>query len=127
MNAITKSPRRQIAVAAAMTEKVRSALDLWLAGFPSENTCRAYRREITAFATFAGRDNVAEAVAHFLALDDGQAHAVADAWRARKLEGGLSPASINRSMSALNSLVASARRHGITILRLEAKGVKSRA
>ncbi|MGO9459330.1 MAG: tyrosine-type recombinase/integrase [Rhodomicrobium sp.] len=127
MNAITKSPRRQIAVAAAMTEKVRSALDLWLAGFPSENTCRAYRREITAFATFAGRDNLAEAVAHFLALEDGQAHAVADAWRARKLEGGLSPASINRSMSALNSLVASARRHGITILRLEAKGVKSRA
>jgi len=31
------------------------------------------------------------------------------------------------SMSALNSLVSSARRHGIAKLRLEAKGVKSKA
>ena len=109
-----------------MTAKVRSALHVWLSGFPSENTRRAYACEISTFAAFAGRDNVAEAVSHFLALEDGQAHAVADAWRAKKLEGGLSPASINRSMAALNSLVASARRHGITTLRLEAKGVKSK-
>ena len=109
-----------------LTAKVRSALHLWLSGFPSENTRRAYACEISAFAAFAGRENVAEAVSHFLALEDGQAHAVADAWRAQKLEGGLSPASINRSMSALNSLVRSARRHGLTSLRLEAKGVKSK-
>src|SRR5271165_3693701 len=109
-----------------LTAKVRSALHLWLSGFLSENTRRAYACEISAFAAFAGRENTAEAVAHFLALEDGQAHAVADAWRAKKLDGGLSPASINRSMSALNSLVASARRHGLTVLRLEAKGVKSK-
>ncbi len=120
-------PSREIVIAAAMTEKVRGALDLWLSGFSSQNTRRAYRKEIEAFAASAGRDDVAEAVAHFLALEDGQAHAVADAWRARKLEDGLSPASINRSMSTLNSLVASARRHGLTALRLEAKGVKSKA
>ena len=63
---------------------------------------------------------------YFLALEDGQAHAVADKWRAEKIARGLSPASVNRSMAALNSLVASARRHGITTLRLEAKGVKSK-
>jgi integrase/recombinase XerC len=40
---------------------------------------------------------------------------------------GLSPASVNRSMSAINSLVAYARRVGITKLRLEAKGVKSKS
>jgi integrase/recombinase XerC len=109
-----------------LTAKVRSALHLWLSSFPSENTRRAYRREIEAFAAFAGRDNVAEAVALFLALEDGQAHAVVDKWRADKLARGLSPASVNRSMAALNSLVASARRHGITTLRLEAKGVQSK-
>jgi len=114
-------------VALTAVEKVRTALDLWLSGFSSENTRRAYRKEIEAFAAFAGREDVAEAVAHFLSLEDGQAHAVADAWRAQKLERGLSPASINRSMAALNSLVTSARRHGITALRLEAKGVKSKA
>jgi len=73
---------------------VPSALDLWLSGFASENTRRAYRKEIAALAAFACRQNVAEAVAHFLNLEDGQAHAVADAWRARKLKDGHSPASV---------------------------------
>ena len=105
---------------------VQTALDLWLSGFASENTRRAYLKEVEAFAAFAGWDDVAEAVAHFLALEDGPAHAVADKWRAGKIARGLSPASVNRSMAALNSLVASARRHGITALRLEANGVKSK-
>ena len=75
---------------------------------------------------FAGWDDVAEAVTYFLALEDGPAHAVADKWRVEKIARGLSPASINRSTAALNSLVASAGRHEYTTLRLEAKGVKSR-
>src|SRR5208337_2257675 len=108
------------------TANVTTALDVWLSGFSSENTRRAYRKEIEAFAAFAGHDDLAEAVAHFLALEDGQAHAVADKWRAEKIARRLSAASINRSMATLNSLVASARRHGITKLRLEAKGVKSK-
>jgi integrase/recombinase XerC len=64
--------------------------------------------------------------AGFLALDDGAAHAIADAWRQDKLRRGLSPAAINRSMSALNSFVNSARRYGVTALRLEAKGETSK-
>ena len=117
---------RNVPVVDLHPAKAKTALDLWLSGFASENTRRAYRKEIEAFAAFAGWDGVGEAVAHFLALEDGPAHAVADKWRAEKIVRGLSPASVNRSMAALNSLVASARRHGITALRLEAKGVKSR-
>jgi integrase/recombinase XerC len=109
------------------TAKIHTALDLWLSGFSSENTRRAYCKEIGAFAAFAGWDDVAEAVTHFLALEDGPARAVADKWRAEKIARGLSPSSVNRSMAALNSLVASARRHGITTLRLEAKGVRSKS
>ncbi len=127
MNALQPLSRREIVIAGAMREKVRSALDLWLSGFSSENTRRAYAREIAAFAAFAGHEDAATAVAHFLALEDGQAHASADAWRTAKIERGLSPASVNRSMSAINSLVAYARRVGITKLRLESKGVKSKA
>jgi integrase/recombinase XerC len=85
-----------------------------------------YRKEIEAFTAFAGWNDVAEAVSYFLALEDGEVHAAADRWRAWKTARGLSPASVNRSMAALNSLVASARRHGITALRLDAKGVKSK-
>jgi hypothetical protein len=49
-----------------------------------------------------GQEDVTEAIAAFLALDDGPAHAIADAWRTAKLAKGLSPAAINRSMAALN-------------------------
>src|SRR5690606_36118743 len=56
-----------------------------------------------------------------------QAHAVADKWRADKIARGLSPSTVNRSMAALNSFVTSARRHGLTKLRLEAKGLKREA
>ena len=117
---------RNVPVVGPHPAKVETALDVWLSGFASENTRRAYRKEIEAFAAFAGHDDLAEAVAYFLALEDGQAHAVADKWRAEKIARRLSPASINRSMATLNSLVASTRRHGITKLRLEAKGVKSK-
>lgn len=103
------------------------AICLWLASYRSENTRRAYRREIEAFADYLQHDDLVAAVGGFLALDDGPAHALADAWRTDKLSRDLSPATINRSMAALNSLVASARRHGFTRLRLEAKGEKSRA
>lgn len=111
----------------AAREKVRDALALWLAGFSSENTRRAYAREVESFAAFAGHEDSALAVAAFLRLDDGQAHAVVDKWRADKLERKLSPSSVNRSMSAINSLVSYARRVGLTKLRLEAKGVKAKA
>jgi integrase/recombinase XerC len=105
----------------------RTALGLWLASYRSENTRRAYRREIEAFARFTGKEDVTDAIAAFLALDDGPAHAIADAWRTAKLSICLSPSAINRSMAALNSLVASARRHGFTTLRLEAKGERSQS
>ena len=112
---------------ASAREKVSDALALWLAGFASENTRRAYAREVEAFTVFAGHEDSALAVAAFLRLDDGQAHAVVDKWRAGKLESGRSPATINRSMSAINSLVSYARRVGLTKLRLDAKGVKAKA
>ena len=46
-----------IVIAPAMREKVRSALNLWLSGFSSENTRRAYGRELSAFAAFAGHED----------------------------------------------------------------------
>jgi integrase/recombinase XerC len=61
----------------------------------------------------------------FLKLSDGQAHAVADAWRAAKISAGRSPASVNRSMAALNSFCACAKRYGSTELSLKAKAEKA--
>ena len=104
----------------------KRALHLWLDSYRSENTRRAYRTEIKAFAAHAGAPDVLTAIELLLSLPDGEAHQLASAWRAAKLDAGLSPASINRSMSALNSFMRSARRHGLTTVRLEAKGEKSK-
>jgi site-specific recombinase XerC len=105
--------------------KVTSAIELWLAGLSSEGTRNAYRWELQQFAAFAGHADVATAMASFLKLTGGQAHAVADAWRAQKIGSGRSPASVNRSMATLNSFVASAKRHGLTDLSLKARSEKA--
>jgi integrase/recombinase XerC len=104
-----------------------TALGLWLAGFPSDNTKRAYKYELKAFASFVKAGDLADAIRWFLALDDGQARAVVAAWRQNKLKEGLSPSSINRSLFALNSFVTAARGFGATELRLEIKGEATQA
>ena len=45
------------------TAKVQSTIELWLANQKSDNTRRAYRREIQAFAVFVGWKDEPEAVA----------------------------------------------------------------
>ena len=116
-------PGRALA-APALHISPADAVRLWLAGYRSANTRRAYAIEIGAFARFVGRD-VEEAVGYLLGLSDHQAHTLVDAYRARKLQGGCSGATCNRSMATLNSFVRSARRHGLTELRLEAQSVKA--
>ena len=103
----------------------RNAITKWLAGFRSENTRRAYAKELEAFAAFARQPDVKAAAAWLLGLSEFQAHNAVDLWRADKIARGNKPATVNRSMAALNSFVTSARRGGFTALRLEALGEKS--
>lgn len=100
------------------------AVRLWLAGYRSPNTRKAYAREMNQFTAFIG-GGAATAVDYVLGLDDHQAHTLVDAYRASMLQNGQSGATINRSMAALNSFIRSARRHGLTKLRLEAQSVKA--
>lgn len=112
----------------AITESIRqarNALTLWLQGFRSENTLRAYAKELAAFATFAKHGTVESAAAWLLGLSEHDAHKAVDLWRAEKIARGNAPATVNRSMAAINSFVASARRGGFTALRIEAKGEKT--
>ena len=124
MNSLTIANGGGVSVFASK-ETVADAIALWLAGLSSEGTRKAYFWELQQFAAFAGRPDVSEAAAAFLRLDGGQAHAVADAWRASKIAAGKSPASVNRSMATLNSFVASAKRHGLTQLTLKAQSEKA--
>jgi len=116
---------QSVSVFADNRRGVEHAIGLWLARSASPNTRRAYRRELETFSESLGLPLI-EGLEQFLAATDAQAHAVVDAYRAKRLHAGNSPSTINRSMAALNSFVSSARRHGFTTLRLEAEGVASR-
>jgi integrase/recombinase XerC len=103
----------------------RNAVTLWLQGFRSENTRRAYKRELEAFVTFAMLDHLDTGAAWLLGLSEADAHKAVDLYRADKIARGNTPATVNRSMAALNSFATSARRGGFTSLRLEARGEKA--
>src|SRR5260221_13525295 len=45
-------------------EKTSDAIKLWLSGFASFNTRRAYSSELAAFARFAGYNNIESAIAN---------------------------------------------------------------
>lgn len=120
MTTIDVTDPNERSLALGGTARLEDLVDLWLANFASPHTRAAYRGEVDAFLAFTRQP-----LAWFLALTDTQAHTLVDAYRAAKMQAGLSPSTINRSMAALNSLVRSARRHGATALRLEARGVKS--
>lgn len=93
----------------------------WLAGFKSENTRRAYRKEIEAFGLFCGHENVRTFVAMLFDSEPSEALWAAESWRADKAARGLSTATSNRSMAAINSLFAYARRSAATNIRLDLK------
>ena len=96
-----------------------TALALWLRGFRSLNTRAAYRREMQAFADFTAGGDVSAAINAFLDMEDGPAHALADAWRQHKIHDGKAASTVNRSLATLSSFVRAARRFGVTKLHLD--------
>jgi integrase/recombinase XerC len=70
----------------------------------SARTIEAYRGDLEDFARWAGEDRVAVALGRFLSLSSGEAHALGLAYKA-DLMGRLSPATTNRRLAALRSVV----------------------
>ena len=116
----TEKPGRLVRFA-SRTDRLAEA---FLTG-KSERTVRAYRRDLEDFATFAGAADIDQAAAFLLGLGHGAANEAALAWRASLLERGLTPATVNRRLAALRSLVKLARTLGLVPWSLELAGVKS--
>jgi integrase/recombinase XerC len=91
----------------------------------SPQTLRAYRQDLEDFAAFTGCASIDQAAQHLLAGGQGQANGVALSWRAQLRERGLSPATVNRRLAALRSLVKLARTLGLVPWTLEVEGVKA--
>jgi integrase/recombinase XerC len=133
MSNIVALTRSAALPASPQDRAAHGAIAHWLSSFRSDNTRRAYSEELKHFADVirsrhggGARDGVA-AAAWLLVSTETEANVAADAWRAQKIAASKSPASINRSMSALNSFMRSARRAGLTQTRIEPRSERSQA
>ena len=98
----------------------------WLAG-RSPQTVDAYRRDLADFAAYVGVDSPARAAEALLGAGAGEANLVALRYRAALLDRGLSPATVNRRLAALRSLVKVARMVGLVSFALDISNVRSQA
>ena len=93
----------------------------------SVHTREAYTRDLIAFAEFAGAQTPAAALGQLLCLGHGDANGALLAYRAHMSEAGLTPATINRRLSAVRSAVKLARTLGHTTWAPEVDGLKAQA
>ncbi len=93
----------------------------------SERTIAAYKKDLTDFARFLGIQdgNLDHAARLFLSNGRGGANALAAEYREQMETRKLSPATINRRISALRSMVEQAGTLGLTSWELKIRGVKS--
>ena len=99
-------------------------LATWFAGKDAA-TVRAYSRDLTDFAQYAGALNVGAALEALLALAPGEANALALHYRGALLASGKAPATVNRHLAALRSVVKLARVLGRITWALEVAGVEA--
>ena len=88
-------------------------------------TIRSYRADLRDFRAFLQTSTLEAAVSLLLGRGLGQANALALDYKARLLEHKLAPATINRRLAALRSLVKLARTLGLISWTLEVEGMKS--
>ncbi|MBI5059906.1 tyrosine-type recombinase/integrase [candidate division KSB1 bacterium] len=98
----------------------------FLAGRKS-TTLAAYRRDIEDFAAFTNMRSAEMAAQALIELPHGEANAIVLAYRANLIARSLQPATVNRRLAALRSLVKLARTLGRVNWTLEIEGVKGQA
>lgn len=90
----------------------------------SEQTIKAYAQDLADFAGFAGVATVETAAQKLMANGHGTANRLALAYRTHLVDKGLAPATVNRRLAALRSLVQLARTFGMVPWTLEVQGLK---
>jgi integrase len=124
--AIVKATGRQ---AIAPTVDFESVVAEWLGEHRSENTRKAYARDLLDFCqTIYRTTDLRKALSRFLSLSEVEAGMTLTKFRQLLRERGAQPATINRKLSALRAFVDHARKRGIVNWRITdlVKGEKQR-
>lgn len=87
-------------------------------------TLKAYSRDLAHFTKFVGVAELVDAARLLLGKTQGQANALALSYKAQLVDEGRAPATINRRLAALKSLVKLARVVGLCSFALEVSGVE---
>ncbi len=92
----------------------------------SANTVEAYKHDLRDFQAFVRAQDLREAARGLLSLEHGAANALGFAYRAWLIERDLKPATVNRRLAALRSIIKMANTFGLVPWQLDVKGVKAR-
>src|SRR5262245_65665958 len=103
-----------------------SLIERWKEG-RSPHTARAYGRDLAHFARWSGAAAPGEAITRLLTGSMGEANERLHAYRGAMLDAGLAPATVNRRLSPLRSVVQLGRTFGFVTWSLEIDGVKTKA
>lgn len=90
----------------------------------SDNTVKAYQKDLNSFAAFCGEEDANKAGAALIQLPHGKANLAALEYRNFMLAQNLSSATVNRRLAALRSVCSLARRFGMIQWELSVDGVK---
>jgi len=97
----------------------KSVVEEWLSEHRSENTRKAYARDLMDFCrTIYRTDDYRKALSRFLSLSEIEAGLVLTKFKAMLRERGLKAASINRKLSSVKALIDLARRRGLVTWRI---------
>lgn len=103
-----------------------SLYEAFLAGRKAK-TREAYARDMQLFASFLGQTDAKSALAHIIGLSHGAANGLLLAYRSHMVERTLTPATINRRLSAVRSAAKLGRTLGLTTWIPEVDGLKAQA
>ena len=106
--------------------RMKELLDAFLTR-RSEMTRRAYEADLKDFARHVESESVQGAVYSLISEGAGKANSKALMYKGALIESGKSPATVNRRLSALRSVVALARTLGIVAWALEVPNEKTQA
>ena len=107
-------------------DSTRRLIEAFLSG-RNERTIQAYSQDLEDFRAFVGVDDTDQAARWLLSRGPGEANALGLGYKTHLLDRGLQPATVNRRLAALRSLVKLARTLGMVTFGLEVQNVKGQA